>query len=548
MMRDTFIPAVGTRRVRRRAVLAAGALGSAGLLAAACSAKSKSSSGVAARSGAVVTATPAARRGGVLRAGEPFDLLLALGGGGPIAQTSGNWYVVYPVLEQLVRYRQSLEPELVLVDQFEYNADHTKLVARLKPNLTYHNGASVTPEDVFFGVDFVANPQKYGAVGASNIAFFAQAITAMTKLDDRTMAFTFDKPRPNMTDMFAQLQITPAAGFDDLRTGKAIIGTGPYRFTNWKPKESYRLEANHSWHGTAKEGGPYLDAIDVTIFADDDARRLAFEAGNLDLVLRAPASLARSYTKSNQVPVTPKVGLSYAGVVTDNPVLSDPRVRQALFLAIDRKRIADELLEGLGGAVTTQPWPSTSPAYDPSLDAPFYDPSRAMALLRSAGFSQQQPVLLETYPGTDALAQLVQQNLAAIGVKVEIRQLDLPAWNTKFLERKFTDLFFAGHSYAHMSPLTTLQQAYPYKLVNPSHYESKDYADLVSSLEALDSTSEAAKAQYARFNKLFHDDAWMIPLNANVGIDLQSPNVTGFDEYFIAIHWSLNFGKLGLKA
>src|SRR6202022_2456999 len=97
-----------------------------------------------------------------------------------------NRFLLYAVFEQLVRYRRSLEPELVLVDTFEYNPDHTKLVTRLKPNISFHNGAPVTTDDVFFCVDLPANPDKYGGV-VSILAPFAKRITSMRALDSRTM-------------------------------------------------------------------------------------------------------------------------------------------------------------------------------------------------------------------------------------------------------------------------------------------------------------------------------------------------------------------------
>src|SRR5262249_47083195 len=158
---------------------------------------------------------------------------------------------------------------------------------------------------------------------------------------------------------------------------------------------------------------------------DEDAMGIAFDAGEVDLMLLAPPNVAARYKASGQVFIAPKIGLWYLGAVTTNPVLADSRVRQGLFLAIDRKRLVEDLQEGLAGAITAQPWPSTSPAYDPALDAALYDPKRAIALLQDAGFAQDRPLLLEIYKGPlNNVAEVVQENLKDVGIHVDIRVMD----------------------------------------------------------------------------------------------------------------------------
>jgi peptide/nickel transport system substrate-binding protein len=493
-------------------------------------------------SGAAPTETPV--HGGTLRAGQIGDPVM--NNGAPVPLGFNNRFLFYPVMEQLVRYRHSLEPELVLVDSFEYNAEHTRLVTRLKPDVTFHNGAPVTPEDVFFCLDIATNPEKYGVI--SILAPFAKRITSMKALDSRTMQFEFDKPRVNMTDLFAQLQITQAKSYNDLRAGTDMQGTGPYRYVKWTPKQNIRLEANPNWHAKATEGGPYLDAIDVKIFGDNDARGLAFESGELDLVLEAAPGLATRYKSTGQVYNAPKIGVWYLGILADNPLLADARIRQAMFYAMDRKRMIDELQEGVGGAITTQPWQSTSPAFDPALEGPFYDPDKARGLLKDAGFTQSQPLALQTYQEGSPLAQLVQQNLTDIGIKTEIQQFDFATITQKFIDRSFSDLFLVTPmSYGDLIPLTTLQQAYPLRIPNLSHYETQAYDDLIASLEKVDPNSADAKAIYVTLNKILREDPWVVPLQPFARIDLVGANVRGFGDYFITMSQSPNFGKIGLN-
>jgi peptide/nickel transport system substrate-binding protein len=521
-------------RFSRRQVLAATGAGvSAWLLSAA---------GVFAAPGIAQTTA----RGGTLRAGQvgdpTFTPAIPLSFGYP------NHYLVYGVLEQLIRYRDGLKPELVLAEEFQMNVDNTRLTVRLKPDLTFHNGAPVTPDDVFFAIRFGANPEQFGG-GPHLYTTQAKQIVDMKALDARTMEFAFDQTRVDMTDFFAQLQITQAAKIDDLLQGKDIQGTGPYRFVSWTPKQNMRLAANQNWHGTDTEGGPYLDGIDVTIFGDEDARSLAYEAGDLDLITLAAPSFAARYKGTDQAYTAPRIGTYYMGIPADhprlNPVLADRRVRQAFFLAMDRKRLVEELLEGVSGGVTAQPWAKTSPAYDPALDAEFYDPQRAVALLAEAGFSQSQPLTLEATPfyvGT-GLPEVIQQNLADIGVTIKINVQDAATYQVRWTNWEFTDLFMGVQSFGDLSPLSTLQLEFgPTKTTYTGHQE------IIRNLATLDPSSAEAKAQYTRFNQLYLQDAWHIPLWPFARPDLATSRVAGFGEYFITPLQCANLARVGFKS
>jgi peptide/nickel transport system substrate-binding protein len=352
----------------------------------------------------------------------------------------------------------------------------------------------------------------------------------------------------NITDFFAQLQITPAASLPQFLTGDSIQGTGPYRFSKWTPGVGFRVEPNPNWHASDTEGGPYLDAIDMKYFADNDAMSLAYDAGDLDMVKSAPANLAARIADPGLVHQSPKLGVVYLAAVVDNPVLANPLVRQALFWAMDRKRMATEVREGLSGDVTTQPWAPTSPAFDPALEVEDYDPARAIDLLKQAGFTQSAPLLLESGPYLPVVDEIVQQNLTDIGMNVSLRKLDGATYIARYTQHQYTDLFIAPHAYGNLSPISLLQLDPIYQLPNVMHYDSAEYRDILSTLANLPPTSAEAKAQYVRFNKLYREDPWAIPLYTNTNFDVVSARVQGFDEYFIMPTASPNFGKISLKA
>jgi peptide/nickel transport system substrate-binding protein len=446
-------------------------------------------------------------------------------------------------VESLIRYRHSLEPENVLAESYEYNADKTKLKVALKPDLVFHNGAPVTPEDVFFGLDLIMKPADFGVTGSFQLATLAKTVIDKKKIDARTMEFTFDKARPNENDLFAQLMVTQKSSYDQLKLGKDAQGTGPYKFVSWATGQTLKFEANKNWHLASKEGGPYLDGINIKFFADADAMALAYQAGDIDLILGPAAKDAKPYKDKGLTRVAPKVGLTYCGMNVTHPLLKDSRVRQALFLAVDRDRIVNELGEGFG-KVTSQPWPDTSPAYDPELDKPLYDPDKAKSLLKQAGFSQSEALSFDLRPTYSDVGALLKENFEAVGVKVDLVPTEANAFLAKLRQRQFKGLWATTHAFSDLTPLTNFQQTFPYQVPNISYYESPTYLDIIKQLESLDPLSAGAKEQYKRFNTLWLEDPWLIPLSPNSRTDLVSSAVRGYDEYFITPSNAPNFGKV----
>lgn len=519
------------------------AAGSVGLALVGCGDDSTSGGGSGTATGAGPTSTPSKEqpiKGGVLKVGG-VDGDMVFNSGFPYVYYPQNRYIQELVIETLIRYNDSLKPELLLADRYELSPDFTKVTVSLKPGVTFHNGAVVTPEDVFFGIDVMLDPKKYGVTGNFQLVNFAKMIIEKKKVDARTMEFTFDKPRVNISDFFAQLKVTHAASYSKLMEGKDVQGTGPYIFKAWTPGQSFRFETNPNYHNKAQAGGPYLEAIDGVTFGDADAAALAFESGSVDLVisLGITGGVAKRFRSKGQTRLSPKTGLTYVGCVVTNPLLKDSRVRQAMFLAIDRKRFQDEVNEGFG-EITAQPWPKSSPAFDPAYEAAYFDPAKAKDLLKQAGFSQDKPFKLEYASIQYAThAALLKENFAAVGVKVDLAPAEVNAITATFAARQFTDLWIAGHSFSDMTPLTNFQQTFPYRIPNISYYgepgsdSGQEYLKIIKELEVMDPTSPQAKDVYKRFNALFVSEPWLLPFAAYQRIDLVGGKVRGLDGYIV---------------
>ncbi len=471
------------------------------------------------------------KTGGTLIGAQTADLNMSTGY--PWVFLAENPYINALPVETPIRYRGSQEPEMVLLDRMEFNDDRSGVVMDVTPGLEFHNGAPVTAEDVVFGIRLIQDPASYGVTGSFQTAAFAKAITDINVTSDTQVELTFDKPRVNMADFFTQLPVVHADSYGDIQTGTAIAGTGPFIFKGWTPGQVATFEKNANWHGSDAFGGPYLDGVEVKFFGDQDAMSLAYQAGELDHVFGPPAATAKDYLDLAYVP--PKTGLTYMGMNVTNSQMTDARVRKAIFLAVDRERIVNELNEGFGD-VTAQPWPSSSPAFDPDLEGALFDPDESKRLLSEAGWTQTEPIPFDhrTTASYVNLASVIQQNLSDVGIEVELIPSDPTAFLAILRGREFKGLWVTAHSFANMSPLTNFQQTFPYQQPNMSYYDPPEYLDIVAKLETMDPLSAAAKEQYARFNDLWLNNPFLVPLAPNAGPQLVSERVRGYGEFLVS--------------
>jgi len=208
-----------------------------------------------------------------------------------------------------------------------------------------------------------------------------------------------------------------------------INATGPYIFKEAEPKQLYRTEANKDY----RLGTPGLSGVRLVVSPDPSTAALAFEAGEIDMVVNYPeADFKRIQETGAQGFSAPTGRLYFYTVNATNGPMANPFIRQAVSLAIDRNGVVEAALSGVGGvpAGTIYPegkvWAADIPAQ--------YDPTKAEELLAKAGATKQggswtlngKPLEIDivTYSGRAALpptAELTQAFLQAIGVKANVR-------------------------------------------------------------------------------------------------------------------------------
>lgn len=507
-------PSISVRSLSRRTVLKSGAGAATGLAALAligCGDDDNGSSGnngSASPSGsAAASPTPKQpKKGGtlVVDSGEPTpDALI-------YAFNSTNYYLRYGVFDGLITQGSDNRPRLMLAEAFEMKPDFTGVHIKLRSGLTFHDGRPLTADDVQFSIEtFRADSTT------SQLKNPGKLITDIKIVDPRTLDITFSSSRPYMEDYFAFLPIVDKNTLDQAPKMKVLNGAGPFKFVSYTPNQGYVMERNPNYWDTGK---PYLDKIQGRIFADEQARLLALQSGEIMHANQvSPATVKGLKDSKNAVAVDGGTsGSWYAGLVVDYPVLKDVRVRQALTMAIDRKRIAAEWGEGVFQPQML-PWPKTSPAYNAEDEALLkYDPDQAKSLLKQAG-AENISLPMDIGQGRESLAQFVQDDWKAIGINAKINVGEYAAYLERFRARKVESMFLAPFGFADaMNPGTFFDFAQPVRIPNQSHYQPDSYKAMLAKLAVSDPRSAEGKDLLHQWNKLYLvDDPWMAPLAPN---------------------------------
>jgi peptide/nickel transport system substrate-binding protein len=339
------------------------------------------------------------------------------------------------VYEPLVRLDSQLKIVPAIAQSWQFNADGTKLTFQLDPKAKFQNGAPVTAADVKASFERILNEATGAAVRANFLS-----IAGIDTPDDKTVVFNLSQPDvPILTAMTSiNAAVLPASEIAAGTVGTKALGSGPFRLDTWVPNAKEVLSANPDWAG----GKPAIDGIEISVLPDETAILAALRAKQVDFALLNDPLVATLVPKEPTLTLTRVPVLAYH-VLQLNPgrkPMDELAVRQALSCAIDRKDVLDTALVG-EGEVTG---PLTMPVYrtEPSqLFCYSRDVAKAKKLLADAGHADgfsAEVIVASGEPATAAAeAQVMQSQLAEIGVKLKITVLELNVYVDRWLKADF---------------------------------------------------------------------------------------------------------------
>ena len=282
----------------------------------------------------------------------------------------------------LVKYDKNNKLVGDLAESWDISKNGLMITFHLRKNVRWHDGQPFTADDVVFTYQKLRDPK----VHTPYVSDF-EIVKSVTALDTNTERVEYDKPfAPGLASWSMGIipkHIFKDGDFNTHPANRQPIGTGPYKFKEWKTSQYIVLEANPEYF----EGKPHIARVIYRIIPDQSVDFLEMRNQTIDQLTLTPDQF-KAYDaifEHHQRYRYPAFVYTYLGFNLKDPLFQDPRVRQALAYAIDRKTQVQGLLLGLGQPLTG-PFPLTSWAYNTQVPEIPYDPQKALALLVEAGW------------------------------------------------------------------------------------------------------------------------------------------------------------------
>lgn len=471
-------------------------------------------------------ATPV--RGGALSMAlspEPPFLLSA------INSTLQMGMVTSKVMEGLMSYDLNLNPQPLLAESWSKSNDGLSYTFKLRKGVKWHDGKPFTSADVAYSLMNVWKPLH--PRGRSTFS----KVTSVDTPDEHTAVIRLSGVTPQLLTALSSYEspVVPKHVFEgkDVATNPAInapIGTGPFTFKEWKKGNYILLERNP---GYWQDGKPYLDKVVFRIITDASSRATALESGEIQLAGLSPVPL----NDATRLGGLPHLMIETKGYEYMSPVymiefnirkgpLADVRVRQAFAHAIDRAALTRTVWFGFGTPATSPVPASIKAFHSPPADAQYrYDLKKAEALLDEAGYKRgpdgkRFKITHDFSPlGSDyqRTGEFIKQQLARVGVDVDIRSQDLPS----YFRRVFTDYDFdttSGYYGAFPDPVQGLQRLYWSKAAakgvvytNATGYNSPKMDAILEGAQSENDTKKRFE-MFAEMQRLAMTDLPVLPL------------------------------------
>ncbi|MFN2384173.1 MAG: peptide-binding protein [Gemmatimonadota bacterium] len=329
-----------------------------------------------------------------------------------------------------------------LADSFWLAKDGLSLTFRIRDGVTWHDGVPVTADDVIWSYEMSVNEE----IAYANRNYF-DYVTTVDRVDARTLRFNFSAVHSDAVMDFTEwtpmpkhlLEDVPPAEMRNAPFNRNPVGNGPFRFVSWEANQQAVFEAYPDfWRGR-----PHLDRVVIRIIPEQTTELTELLTGGIDYMRAVPPAEMERVKSTDGVTGFDYEARSYTYLAwnTKNPLFSDPAVRRALTMGINRQQIVDALLYGYGEIAVADAMPFQW-EYNDALEPWPYDPERAKRLLAEAGWADTNGdgvldkdgrpfrFTLATNQGNDLredIIVIVQSDLQKIGIAVEPRLIE---WNT----------------------------------------------------------------------------------------------------------------------
>lgn len=367
--------------------------------------------------------------------------------------SSVNAYIYDSMIE---RDRDTLEWKPKMATHWDVSPDKKQYTFYLRKDVKWHDGHPFTADDVVHSFNLIMDPK----VNAPSLKVYYKDIEKVEKIDDYTVRFYYKKVYFLALSFCGGISIVPKhivekyKDFDSSSISRHPIGTGPYKFKKWVSNQKIVLERFEGYF----DKKPEIKTIEYKIITDTAVAFQVLKKGELDYFGLGPIQWTKQTSRTKFIKQyyklaypNPGNGYSYVGWNNKSPFFKDPKVREAMTHLVNRKKIVQKLLFGLG-KIITGPFYAFSKQYNTDITPLHYDVALARKLLKEAGWSDTDKDGLLDKDGKkfefilllsagnnirERIATILKEDLANVGIDAKIYRLEWGAFLNRIMKRNF---------------------------------------------------------------------------------------------------------------
>lgn len=411
----------------------------------------------------------------------------------------------------LLRYRDDGSSNLALAEEFEIE-NPTSVVVRLKQGAEFHNGKTVTAEDVLASLARMTNAKNPGPAASQLVDL---DLSASRKLDERTVRLVLSKPNVFIGEVFAFIYsaILPDGKWDP----DDPVGAGPFKVTRFEPGSSIEYERFENYW----DEGPLVDSLIMQNFAEPVALVNSLNTGVIDLAGKIQPALARTLDSKFKIVKGESGQFTPYVMPADTAPFDDVRVRQAFRLLVDRPGLIAQLQDG-EGMLGNDLYSPFDPAYNDAIPQREQDIDQAKSLLRAAGADGLSLTMATSGFIANGEVALAEQARAA-GVNIEVKQVDQ---TTYYAQHYGTDPLWMSLWTHTPYVLQTQSSVLPGAAYPECRWQNDRFISLLA--DAKGDTNESTRLdKLHEMQQLFHEEGPYLIWGFSNQLDAMAPNVRG---------------------
>ncbi len=418
--------------------------------------------------------------------------------------------VLDPMYECLLRFDQNLEVAPSLATKWSVDATGTSWTLELRKGVLFHDGTPFNAEAVVASFDRLLDRGR-GLAGASRVRTIVKHVAAV---GSGTVVFTLTNSYASFPRVLAVTPIVSPSADEQNVLSREAVGTGPYKFAEWKTGEYVLEERNEQYWGAR----PAVKQLKWIWSSEPVVMNMSVLAGAADIVNPLPPIFAEALSRNRKVQILKgsEARVFWVALNTKRKPLDDIRVRQALNYATDRDALVRTQLRGFGTPANSPLAPADF-AYDPQTKGYRYDLERAKTLLAEAGYANGFSLKIAVQEPEVDLAEALQGMWANIHVNLQIDGMENGVYSQtifgspKQKEEQGIDCVFASWASDNTDPDYQLAPLYRSTQWSPSGANLGFYAnpklDVLLESAASELDSEKRKALYRQAQQIISDDA-----------------------------------------